>query len=38
VTGNFEDDYQGYEMLKGADFSIIEIVPVIFVKEIEILN
>lgn len=38
VIGNFEDDYQGHLMLKGSDFSIKEIIPVIFVKEIEILN
>lgn len=38
VAGSFEDDYQGHLMLRGSDFSIREIVPVIFVKEIEILN
>ena len=38
VAGSFEDDYQGHLMLRGNDFSIREIVPVIFVKEIEILN
>jgi hypothetical protein len=38
VAGSFEDDYQEHLMLRGSDFSIREIVPVIFVKEIEILN
>ncbi|AFS82896.1 hypothetical protein [Candidatus Nitrosopumilus sediminis] len=38
VIGNFEKDYQGYMMLRGSDFSKLEITPVIFIKEIEILN